>query len=522
MSAQPKSKTETKHFNDPKEVLRSFEANEFIIGIIGYVGSGISFVAEKFRSLLLSEGFDDVIIIKASVTIKEWAKNNDISFNIESDPIGKVVEMQTLGDDMRKNSNEAAVAQGVICEIMKQRALWNGVENYDNNQEVLPNPEKKRAYIIDSIKHPAEVELLRQVYGDTFSLIGVVCYDDIRAKRISKKHFSTIEHAERNDVQSLMERDAHDALKPHGQHVTDAFWESDYFVDNTPDEDSGELFILNDELGRFIDIITYNKIIRPTSSETGMHIAYSAKVRSACLSRQVGASILDDDGNILATGTNEVPKAGGGIYGEGFNEVEDHRCFNCGKCSSNDEQNKIIERLIVKFPNIQENSKDNNDLIKSLRKIGLGSILEFSRAIHAEMESITSAARRGISIKGAKMFVTTYPCHYCARHIVASGISEVQFIEPYPKSLALTLHEDTITIDAQKAMEENKVLFKPFVGVAPRFYEKAFVKDRELKDNITGKLKICKPIWQRKWNIYSLSYTKLEVELTKYRGNDGL
>ena len=42
------------------------------------------------------------------------------------------------------------------------------------------------------------------------------------------------------------------------------------------------------------------------------------------------------------------------------------------------------------------------------------------------------------------MFVTTFPCHYCARHIVSAGIDEVQYIEPYPKSQAIGLHRDSI------------------------------------------------------------------------------
>lgn len=52
-------------------------------------------------------------------------------------------------------------------------------------------------------------------------------------------------------------------------------------------------------------------IMRPTLSETGMFAAYGAQLRSACLSRQVGASLLDQRGNVLAIGTNEVPKEWG-------------------------------------------------------------------------------------------------------------------------------------------------------------------------------------------------------------------
>ena len=191
-------------------------------------------------------------------------------------------------------------------------------------------------------------------------------------------------------------------------------------------------------------------------------------------------------------------------------------------------------------------SKDSNeeDILKGIRKVGLGGILEFTRAIHAEMDALTTAARRGISVKGASMFVTTFPCHYCARHVVAAGIDQVQYIEPYPKSRALSLHGDSITSlaagwvppSAAKApvaaveddpgdrtvgddkfgrnTNKHKVLFKPFVGVAPRLYHRAFTKDRPLKDNVTGQYNIGKPDWGGKWGIRAIPYTDLEARLT--------
>ena len=63
------------------------------------------------------------------------------------------------------------------------------------------------------------------------------------------------------------------------------------------------------------------------------------------------------------------------------------------------------------------------------------------------MDALLSAGRDGVSTVGARLFVTTFPCHYCARHIVSAGVYEVQYIEPYPKSRALNLHDDSIMTD---------------------------------------------------------------------------
>jgi cytidine deaminase len=89
------------------------------------------------------------------------------------------------------------------------------------------------------------------------------------------------------------------------------------------------------------------------------------------------------------------------------------------------------------------------------------------------MAALTDAARRGVSVDGGIMFVTTFPCHLCARHIVAAGISKVIYIEPYAKSLAAELYPDSISVDGEQK-GSKQVPFLPFVGIAPRQYMDLF------------------------------------------------
>jgi len=51
----------------------------------------------------------------------------------------------------------------------------------------------------------------------------------------------------------------------------------------------------------------------PTFDEYAMFIAFSAALRSADLSRQVGAVIARNN-EIIGTGANDCPKYGGGLY----------------------------------------------------------------------------------------------------------------------------------------------------------------------------------------------------------------
>lgn len=49
------------------------------------------------------------------------------------------------------------------------------------------------------------------------------------------------------------------------------------------------------------------------------------------------------------------------------------------------------------------------------------------RAIHSEVDAIGYAARQGIRIDGATIYVTRYPCESCAKAIIVSGIKTVYY-----------------------------------------------------------------------------------------------
>jgi cytidine deaminase len=112
-------------------------------------------------------------------------------------------------------------------------------------------------------------------------------------------------------------------------------------------------------------------------------------------------------------------------------------------------------------------------------------LLEFGRCVHAEMSALMEAARKGRSVEGATLYCTTFPCHMCARHIIAAGISRVVYIEPYQKSQAKSLYPDSISVDGIEGSDAKSVRFEPFFGVAPRRYMRMF-QMLQRKDKTTG------------------------------------
>lgn len=115
-----------------------------------------------------------------------------------------------------------------------------------------------------------------------------------------------------------------------------------------------------------------------------------------------------------------------------------------------------------------------------LRSARINDLTEYGRVVHAEMLAICDAARVGRSVKGTTLYCTTFPCHNCTKHILASGIRRVVYMEPYPKSRAKDLHPDEIEIEAESS---TKVGFVPFMGISPFRYRDIFQKGRRKKDD---------------------------------------
>ena len=139
---------------------------------------------------------------------------------------------------------------------------------------------------------------------------------------------------------------------------------------------------------------------------------------------------------------------------------EEHKKF--------DDLEKLVDFLIGR-----DASKKKEQNFACLKNSQVNDLTEYGRVVHAEMVAICDAARLGKPIKNTNLFVTTFPCHNCTKHIIASGIRTVTFMEPYPKSRAKHLHKNEIEIEKAS---ESKVAFLPFLGISPFRYRDIFEK----------------------------------------------
>ena len=130
---------------------------------------------------------------------------------------------------------------------------------------------------------------------------------------------------------------------------------------------------------------------RPSWTDYFIELARIAATRSTCLRRQVGA-VLVRDRRVLSTGYNGAPR--------GIIHCEERGCLR-------------------------------NEL-----GVPSGERQELCRAVHAEQNAIIQAALSGVSIEGAEIYVTLFPCAVCAKSLINAGVKRIVYVEGYPDKLS--------------------------------------------------------------------------------------
>jgi cytidine deaminase len=414
------------------------------VGIVTPVGTDTAEFGMRIRGAL-SEWHYDVTTIKLSDFF--GSKPTPGHLEHEDDRVKRLIK---AGNEWaREAKSPFGVAPLAIHAIGKARRRTHVERGQADGPHLEQTPVPRHAYVLHSLKRPGEVDLLRLVYGSFFFLFATQASEEDR-KRTLMARLATRPESEREErAVDLMKIDALQT-DAYGQAVQKTYHEADVFIgdDKNPD--------------RAVSLIFGDPRIAPRIGEHAMYLAEATSAASLSTSRRVGAAIVSADGrSIVSVGKNEVPEdsAADSIVGFDYSErakrslVSDmvHKLAQTGWLS---EEKEVLLK--------QDADSFEQQAQEVLTKSAVGQVIEFQRPVHAEMWAILDATRRGIALQGTEMYCTTFPCHLCWKHIPESGIQTTYFIEPYPKSQATAMYEQTSR------------RLKPFVGVAPRAYMQLF------------------------------------------------
>lgn len=507
-----------------KELIHDTLTDELIIGICAPIGTDKTDVINSLIEQLTDTYDYDVRKIKLS---EDFIKKYGGKFDVKSASSGTSAYQQmdkliNQGDKLRGLYEHGILVELAIDQIRRERE-----EEVDSSKKNFQYTTRRVCYIIDSLKNQDELNLLRSVYRENFYFFGIFSTLRDRQQHLLSKNLAN------DEIDILIGKDNSTGVK-YGQEVQKIFQKSDFFIryekpENNIEAEKDAKTKLTNHIQRYLHLIFDSSVITPTFHETAMYQAAAASRNSACLSRQVGACITDSDGEIISIGWNDVPKFGGGLYQTNLNNGNaDNRCAYWDseeqKICHNDKNKNLLASEII-------DSLVKNEIIKPMNKSravdlirkdsGISQIIEFSRAVHAEMQAIIIGSQQsGRKMRDGKLYTTTYPCHNCARHIIAAGIREVYYIEPYAKSLSTVLHSDAIT-ESEKSNSDQKVKILIFDGVSPNRYLEFFsIHSKRKADGVylqplSSKLKKVSPVSRMSLNDIPALEAKIVKRLTK-------
>ena len=282
---------------------------------------------------------------------------------------------------------------------------------------------------IDAIRNPYEAMYFRDKYR-YFYLIAIKCEETDRSKRlrnITKNELDNIDRIENDEDIKLLE-------SLYRQDIQACVQIADIHIYN-PQVYNYKYFQLTDQIVKYLALILHPGLITPTSIERCMQLAYSAKLNSGCLSRQVGAVVTRDDYSIQSIGWNDVPEGQAPCY------LRDTDMY----CSSKD------ENMFSEFELNNENMDKALTLINEAVKVKLDGLTMpycfkdvynsikgknnqvYTRALHAEENAFLQISKYGgQSVKNGCLFTTASPCELCAKKAYQLGIKKIYYIDPYP------------------------------------------------------------------------------------------
>lgn len=293
----------------------------------------------------------------------------------------------------------------------------------------------KTFIVIDAIRNPFEAIYFQDRYS-SFYLMAVSCDDDERKRRLRSIGYTDAE-IKVVDNEEYGKLDATDQKAYVKQDIKACLQRADLHVSNP---DSGNMVSnynsLADQLLTFVALMIRPGLVTPTPLERCMQIAYTAKLNSGCISRQVGAVVTDTNFSVQSVGWNDTP------FGQVPCSLRNR--FDLTNGHDQDAYSQY-EKLDVTFINsIQAGNEKFNPVISTGRNISYCFKDEYNkltgkdnqvhtRSLHAEENAFLQIAKYGgRGVENGKLFTTASPCELCSKKAYQLGIRQIYYVDPYP------------------------------------------------------------------------------------------
>lgn len=408
--------------------------------------------------------------IKEQLTQKSYKNYTDI--------------FQFLGDNVRLYGditiNESLKQASNIYTIPKTINRFIKIIKAYNEDKV---PKEPTLIVIDAIRNSLESIFFKERYS-AFYLFAINANDEDVEDRLLQNNNMTREDIKKQSKKEHQDKSLDSLENFVSQNIQDCIAKSDIFLVNNGKFNLENFFELYGQIIKYISLIMHPGLITPSLDEKMMQIAYTAKLNSGCISRQVGASITNKFGSLKAVGWNSVAEGQTPCILRNTNEL---LCKTKSIAYSTYEQSKEFRDKLALVPSIDNKYGLNQSFcFKSVytkdNPKEQGNQVH-TRSLHAEENAFLQLAKYGSEgIKGGILYSTASPCELCAKKAYQLGMEKVIYIDPYP---GIAIKQILMT----GQFPPKIILFQGAIGIAyHKLYEQIIPFKDELENLTTHKV----------------------------------
>lgn len=434
------------------------------------------------------------------------------TFRVE---LGKALEKskKILSDELQTWGNNIRVYDSIVApndRIQSEHApscLARKINQFLKLIRVENKKQKKPTHIaIDALRNPYEVLYFRERYS-AFYLMSINTTEQIRKQKLFEQGY-------RNDEINLLDKREGEKKDFKSQYtgldIDKCIELSDIHITHDGTEYTNNRKLTN-QIITYISLMLHPGLVPPSPIERVMQVAYTAKLNSGCLSRQVGAAVTNEAFSIFSIGWNTVAEGQTPCSLRSLSDLvekEDQTAYSTYEKQDVKFQNYIKKVVACYGKNYVGLKFHNMDVLKGVNltycfkdihnsKHVTGQIENqvHTRSLHAEENAFLQLAKYGSSgIKGGKLFSTACCCELCAKKAYQLGIKEIYYIDSYPgisqKHILECGDNRPEMILFHGAVGRAYVsLYNPFLSLKDEIEEMTGVHVKDIETNKDDKLK---------------------------------
>lgn len=345
--------------------------------------------------------------------------------------------LQNWGDSIRKNKTIDAELPEVDDAPSALADIIDKFINCITSLKKCTGDSSPTRIVIDALRNPFEILYFRERYA-AFYCMSVNTPEKVRHDQLLKKKGFRMEEIIALDMKEGEKKGLKDGYQ--GIDLIKCIQLSDIFLSHDGTEVNRNRDLIN-QIITYIALILHPGLVPPTPQERVMQVAYTAKLNSGCLSRQVGAAVTDCHYSVKSIGWNSVPEGqvpcslrllddlvrdeDPDAFSEYESKNERFKSYAISLHKQYDERNRQKLNgisLTYCFKNIYTKRTPNQRYNQV-----------HTRSLHAEENAFLQLVKYGgQSIEGGKLFTTASCCELCAKKAYHLGISEIYYIDSYP------------------------------------------------------------------------------------------